>query len=720
MSGDGFAAKRRAETAEKSQPRHQEATLLEQLKDQFASMLGMAGMFVVTILLAMKIQPFYNHDEIRAFGAEGSTKAGFIILELFFIFIFTALIIFLARRNLQKFIKWGVLGILWIAMMYTLYPLSAMILVDDAPPLTADDLDVSESYIVAVEEGGSDFFYVDDPMSDNGTLMYVGNDGSIEHWSHNITPEEGFVSGTVELTRTNDGIVMCEGTQWVLLDGGTGEIIDDHAKDCDVGLRQEVTIPEQPSPDWKWESCDGQDDVAQDWSIVGGALEPIPVLNDGDGGPLDCGNGWLFPSSFDSKSVLFVQEFGTNHFLIVSSQWAGMVEFPTQGQQGQQALQNEEVETTWNISLSNGETFSSATLGAMPGINASGQNTLLIGTTEGRVLGLDVHENGTVEERISMQLSEPVRGLLLADCCSGGSNDLWVIEGDNLRVFMGSGLSEITRSLNVGGDAARVPMTLYNVDDPNSEYDGAVLLMEQNGEWVSMNYSYIPSDSGQFLVYTIPGLVALVLSIGLMLALIKRPEWYVINTVGVLVGAGTITMLGVSFVPWIIIIFMVLAAIYDAWAVYKSKHMLELADTMVNLELPVMLVAPQKPTTRGRIQVARPDDYPEGMPLPPKKGLDETMLMGLGDVIFPGLLCISAMSFLPDVEGPLGWSAPVWVALGTMLGSLVGYCILMTYVARGKPQAGLPLLNGGAILGYFISGMIFIGSTAFVFDISLF
>ena len=44
----------------------------------------------------------------------------------------------------------------------------------------------------------------------------------------------------------------------------------------------------------------------------------------------------------------------------------------------------------------------------------------------------------------------------------------------------------------------------------------------------------------------------------------------------------------------------------------------------------------------------------------------------------------------------------------------------MTYVARGKPQAGLPLLNGGAILGYFISGMIFIGSSAFVFNISLF
>ena len=71
-------------------------------------------------------------------------------------------------------------------------------------------------------------------------------------------------------------------------------------------------------------------------------------------------------------------------------------------------------------------------------------------------------------------------------------------------------------------------------------------------------------------------MITLILAISLLVLLIRRPEWYVINTVGILVGAGTITMLGVSFVPWIIILFMVLAAVYDAWAVYKSKHMLEM------------------------------------------------------------------------------------------------------------------------------------------------
>ena len=709
MSGDGLAV----EGVESNPSGRGQRSLLDELKAQAGSMLGMAGMFVVTILLAIKIQPFYNRDELRAFGASGTTKAGLVLLELVFILLFTALIIFLARRNLQRFIRWGVLGVLWIAMMYTLYPLAAMVLVPDVPPFTEDDMDASEAYIVAVEEGGANFFYVDDPFANETTLRYVSNSGEIEYWNHTIEPEiEQQTSGTVQLTHTADGIIMCEGTQWILLDSQTGEVLDDHGKDCDLGLRYEFTTDAMDEP------CDGGASGAtfQDWRIMHRAFEPIGFYNDGDADPIECMN-WArtFPEPFDGTNILFFQEIGTEHFLIVSERWAGMVQYPTGPDD---ANFGTEVDTTWSMSLS-GETFTSATFGAIPGTNASGQDSLLLGTSTGRIVGWDITDevNGTVEDGLSMTLSEPVRGLLLADCCSGGSNDLWVIEGDYLRIFMGSGLSEVPRSLEVGGDDSQIPMTLHNIDNPDTDDDDAILMMEQDGFWSSMQYTYHPSDSGQFLIYTIPALIALVISIVLMIVLIKQPEWYVINTVGVLVGAGTITMLGVSFVPWIIILFMVLAAGYDAWAVYSSKHMLELADTMVNLELPVMLVAPQKPS-RGRVKISRPENGE--IPPPQKKGFDETMLMGLGDVIFPGLLCISALSFLPEGTGPLGWSNPLWVALGTMVGSLVGYCVLMTYVARGRPQAGLPLLNGGAILGYFISAAIFIGSSAFVFDISLF
>ena len=75
MSGDGFAAKRRSEKATDAPNKQNQESLIQQLKGQWGSMAGMAGMFIVTIWLAMKIQPFYDRDELRAFGAEGATKA---------------------------------------------------------------------------------------------------------------------------------------------------------------------------------------------------------------------------------------------------------------------------------------------------------------------------------------------------------------------------------------------------------------------------------------------------------------------------------------------------------------------------------------------------------------------------------------------------------------------------------------------------------------------
>ena len=58
------------------------------------------------------------------------------------------------------------------------------------------------------------------------------------------------------------------------------------------------------------------------------------------------------------------------------------------------------------------------------------------------------------------------------------------------------------------------------------------------------------------------------------------------------------------------------------------------------------------------------------------------------------------------------------VGLSALVGGLIGYLVLMGYVASGRPQAGLPLLNGGAILGYIVGGLFFVGSAAFSFGIS--
>ena len=64
-----------------------------------------------------------------------------------------------------------------------------------------------------------------------------------------------------------------------------------------------------------------------------------------------------------------------------------------------------------------------------------------------------------------------------------------------------------------------------------------------------------------------PTIAGLVLTMLLAALLFVHSEWYVVNTTGLVIGAGVTVMLGVTFVPPLAIMFMVLAAIYDFWAV---------------------------------------------------------------------------------------------------------------------------------------------------------
>jgi len=195
-------------------------------------------------------------------------------------------------------------------------------------------------------------------------------------------------------------------------------------------------------------------------------------------------------------------------------------------------------------------------------------------------------------------------------------------------------------------------------------------------------------------------LMTIALSAFLTWILYKYPEWYVVDTLGILVGAGIIAILGISLGILPIFILMIALAIYDAIAVYKTKHMIDLADSVIEKRLPVVLVVPKtknysfknqksiKKTIKGDVK-------------------REAMFMGLGDIVFPGILVISALTFLGDQVIQRGeiiaWEptmASLGVAICTLIGAMVGYCILMHYVMKGRPQAGLPLLNSGAILGF--------------------
>lgn len=211
------------------------------------------------------------------------------------------------------------------------------------------------------------------------------------------------------------------------------------------------------------------------------------------------------------------------------------------------------------------------------------------------------------------------------------------------------------------------------------------------------------------MVVDATGLFALVASIALSAVtiyyLVKKPEWYVIDASGILVAIGVIGIFGISLQILPVMILLIALAVYDAISVYGTKHMVALADGVTQMKLPILLVIPKK---RGY-------SYLSAKPL--KEQLDEggereAMFMGLGDVIIPGVLVASAFNFLPD-DIVAGVAGNLLVALGALIGSVIGFGVLMTYVLKGNPQAGLPLLNGGTIIGYAVAYLAVFGDLSF-------
>ncbi|UCE44922.1 MAG: hypothetical protein JSU93_05890 [Methanobacteriota archaeon] len=201
------------------------------------------------------------------------------------------------------------------------------------------------------------------------------------------------------------------------------------------------------------------------------------------------------------------------------------------------------------------------------------------------------------------------------------------------------------------------------------------------------------------------GIASLLVSIAatgyLTYMLVKKPEWHIIDVTGTLVAIGVIGILGISLQILPVMVLLIGLAIYDAVSVYGTKHMVALADGVTQMKLPILLVVPKKVTY----------SYLKQKPL--RKEIDEgterdAMFMGLGDVIIPGVLISSAFYCLAGDEV---WGIPgnLLVSIGALIGALVGFAVLMRFVLRGNPQAGLPLLNAGVVGGYIVSYLLVFG-----------
>jgi presenilin-like A22 family membrane protease len=328
------------------------------------------------------------------------------------------------------------------------------------------------------------------------------------------------------------------------------------------------------------------------------------------------------------------------------------------------------------------------------------------------------------------------------------------------RVYGGVAFAALIFFLVQVGAVALVP-TFYaegyqQVEDPTDPtnsllYVGAILVatalmlgaFKYDFDWAVRGVVVLTSGLLSWYVFAavLPSTLSVALSAAVAVALLVYPEWYVIDTAGVLMGAGAAALFGISFGVLPAVVLLLALAVYDAISVYGTEHMLDLAEGVMDLRIPVVLVIPtslsyslldadfsganevHEDADGSGTDTATADGGAPGVDDDPGDefatddgaGVDDAtddsvrdaFFIGLGDAVMPTVMVASGAFFSPAAS--LGLStlpALNLPALTAMVGTFLGFFVLMWAVMKGRAHAGLPLLNGGAVGGYLVGSVV--------------
>ncbi|MBS3116810.1 hypothetical protein J4421_04410 [Candidatus Woesearchaeota archaeon] len=183
-------------------------------------------------------------------------------------------------------------------------------------------------------------------------------------------------------------------------------------------------------------------------------------------------------------------------------------------------------------------------------------------------------------------------------------------------------------------------------------------------------------------------LIAFVLALSLAVWKVFKPNFWVHNFTELFIYAG----LAVIFVPLFsllsIVILLILIALYDAYAVWKSKHMVTLAKSQVQEKAFAGLLIPYE--VKGAESSLKVEQR-EKVPLPQKA---RTAILGGGDIGFPLL-------FAGVVLKEFG----LWQSLVIPLFAAGGLAFLLWRSEEKKFYPAMPFIGAGCLIGL---GLVFI------------
>jgi presenilin-like A22 family membrane protease len=141
---------------------------------------------------------------------------------------------------------------------------------------------------------------------------------------------------------------------------------------------------------------------------------------------------------------------------------------------------------------------------------------------------------------------------------------------------------------------------------------------------------------------------------------------------------------GSNFWPSAVILILLFLAIYDAWAVYKTKHMVKMFRGLAESKVHFSLIIPHD--FKGLFKKTK-----EANPG------SEFMFLGTGDLTLPAIFVVSCLK--------ISHQTAVITSLGAIGGFILLY-ILFASQEKREPMPGLPPIVLGCLIGFLIAFLV--------------
>lgn len=181
--------------------------------------------------------------------------------------------------------------------------------------------------------------------------------------------------------------------------------------------------------------------------------------------------------------------------------------------------------------------------------------------------------------------------------------------------------------------------------------------------------------------FILPSIFSIVVPLALVIVYFLNPSVWLHNTILIISIAGIGGLFGLNLNPRGTVIILAILALYDFWAVYKTKHMVKMARAFVKESvIPAIILPTDVGGLKTRIKEAKPGG--------------NFYLLGSGDLFFPLLLSSSALS--------IGILNAIFVGVFSLLGLFITHFIFV-FQEKRAPMPALPPIAAMSILGLLIS-----------------